>query len=40
MDRSEDWRAFVHVATQRSFARAAAQLGRSPQAITRAVAAL
>ncbi len=40
MDRSEDWRAFVQVATQRSFAKAAAQLGRSPQAITRAIAAL
>ena len=40
MDRSEDWRVFVHVATQRSFAKAAAQLGRSPQAITRAIAAL
>jgi DNA-binding transcriptional LysR family regulator len=40
MDRSEDWRVFVHVAGQRSFAKAAAQLGRSPQAITRAIAAL
>jgi DNA-binding transcriptional LysR family regulator len=40
MDRSEDWRVFVEVATRRSFAKAAAQLGRSPQAITRAVAAL
>jgi DNA-binding transcriptional LysR family regulator len=40
MDRSEDWRAFVHVATHKSFAHAARQLGRSPQAITRAVAAL
>jgi DNA-binding transcriptional LysR family regulator len=40
MDRTEDWRVFVHVATQRSFAKAAAQLGRSPQAITRAIAAL
>ncbi|HEY5923450.1 MAG TPA: LysR substrate-binding domain-containing protein [Kofleriaceae bacterium] len=40
MDRSEDWRVFVHVATHKSFAAAARQLGRSPQAITRAVAAL
>lgn len=40
MDRTEDWRVFVQVASQRSFAKAAAQLGRSPQAITRAIAAL
>jgi DNA-binding transcriptional LysR family regulator len=40
MDRIEDWRVFVTVASQRSFAKAAGQLGRSPQAITRAVAAL
>lgn len=40
MDRTEEWRAFVQVATQRSFARAAQTLHRSPQAITRAVAAL
>jgi DNA-binding transcriptional LysR family regulator len=40
MDRSEDWRVFVQVATHKSFAQAARQLGRSPQAITRAVAAL
>jgi DNA-binding transcriptional LysR family regulator len=40
MDRAEDWRAFVQVAGHRSFAVAARQLGRSPQAITRAVAAL
>jgi len=40
MDRSEDWRAFVQVATLRSFAAAARQLGRSPQAVTRAIAAL
>jgi DNA-binding transcriptional LysR family regulator len=40
MDRVEEWRAFVSVATLRSFSGAARQLGRSPQAITRAVAAL
>ena len=40
MDRVEEWRAFVSVASLRSFAGAARQLGRSPQAITRAVAAL
>ena len=40
MDRSEDWRVFVEVASHRSFARAAERLRRSPQAITRAVAAL
>src|SRR6188508_2653225 len=40
MDRSEDWRVFVQVATHKSFAQAARTLGRSPQAITRAVAAL
>jgi DNA-binding transcriptional LysR family regulator len=36
----DDWRVFVAVATQRSFVGAARQLRRSPQAITRAVAAL
>src|SRR5688572_18755270 len=40
MDRGEEWRVFVEVATRRSFGKAAQQLGRSPQAITRAVAAL
>lgn len=40
MDRSEEWRVFVAVASHRSFAQAARQLGKSPQAITRAVAAL
>jgi len=40
MDRSEEWRIFVAVASQKSFADAARQLGKSPQAITRAVAAL
>lgn len=40
MDRSDEWRVFVAVATVRSFSRAARQLGKSPQAVTRAVAAL
>jgi len=40
MDRSEEWRAFVSVAGRRSFVGAARALRRSPQAITRAVAAL
>ena len=40
MDRTEDWRAFVHIAAHHSFARAAEHLRRSPQSITRAVAAL
>lgn len=40
MDRLEEWRVFTTVATLKSFAAAARQLGRSPQAITRAVAAL
>ena len=40
MDRSEEWRVFVAVAGRRSFVEAARALGRSPQAITRAVAAL
>jgi len=40
MNRTEDWRVFVEVATQRSFSRAARRLARSPQAVTRAVAAL
>lgn len=40
MDRIEEWTVFVAVATHRSFAEAARTLGRSPQATTRAVAAL
>lgn len=40
MDRVEEWRVFGAVATLRSFSAAARQLGRSPQAITRAVASL
>jgi DNA-binding transcriptional LysR family regulator len=40
MDRTEEWRAFVAVAGRRSFVGAARALRRSPQAITRAVAAL
>jgi len=40
MDRSEEWRVFVVVAGRRSFVDAARALRRSPQAITRAVAAL
>jgi DNA-binding transcriptional LysR family regulator len=40
MDRGEEWRAFVTVASRRSFVGAARALRRSPQAITRAVAAL
>lgn len=40
MDRIDEWRIFAAVAGQRSFAKAARSLGRSPQAATRAVAAL
>jgi DNA-binding transcriptional LysR family regulator len=40
MDRTEEWRAFVGVASRRSFVEAARALRRSPQAATRAVAAL
>jgi DNA-binding transcriptional LysR family regulator len=40
MDRTEEWRAFLAVAGRRSFIAAARALRRSPQAITRAVAAL
>lgn len=40
MDRAEQWRVFTTVASLRSFSRAARSLGRSPQAVTRAVAAL
>jgi DNA-binding transcriptional LysR family regulator len=39
-DRLEEWRIFVTVAQLRSFAQAARTLGRSPQAVTRAVASL
>jgi DNA-binding transcriptional LysR family regulator len=40
MDRTEEWRVFVAVAGRRSFIGAARDLRRSPQAVTRAVAAL
>lgn len=40
MDRLDEWRVFVSVASLRSFAATARSLGRSPQAITRAVAAV
>jgi DNA-binding transcriptional LysR family regulator len=40
MDRTEQWRVFVAVAGRRSFVAAARTLRRSPQAVTRAVAAL
>ncbi len=40
MDRLDEWQVFAAVAALRSFAAAARQLGRSPQAVTRAVAAL
>src|SRR5688572_25830837 len=40
MDRVEDWRIFVTVATFRSFVEASRSLGISPQGATRAVAAL
>jgi DNA-binding transcriptional LysR family regulator len=40
MDRLEEWRVFTMVATEKSFSRAAKRLGRSPQAVTRAIAAL
>jgi DNA-binding transcriptional LysR family regulator len=40
MDRIDEWRVFVAVAAARSFVSAARSLGRSPQAATRAVAAL
>lgn len=40
MDRLEEWRIFTAVATEKSFSRAARRLARSPQAVTRAVAAL
>ncbi|HEY8074745.1 MAG TPA: LysR family transcriptional regulator [Labilithrix sp.] len=39
-DRVDDWSIFVSVATRRSFADAARASGRSPQVVTRAVAAL
>jgi DNA-binding transcriptional LysR family regulator len=40
MDRFEDVSVFVEVAERGSFAEAARRLGRSPAAVTRAVAAL
>jgi DNA-binding transcriptional LysR family regulator len=40
MDRSDSWRVFIAVAGRRSFVGAARALGRSPQAVTRAIAAL
>jgi DNA-binding transcriptional LysR family regulator len=40
MDRLEEWRMFVAVAGMRSFVEAARSLGRSPQTVTRGVAAL
>jgi DNA-binding transcriptional LysR family regulator len=40
MDRLDEWRVFVTVASLRSFAGAARALGRSPQAVTRAVTAV
>ena len=40
MDRLEEWRIFVAVAGRRSFVAAARALARSPQTVTRAVAAL
>jgi DNA-binding transcriptional LysR family regulator len=40
MDRLDEWRIFLAVARLRSFAQAARTLGRSPQAVTRAVAAI
>jgi DNA-binding transcriptional LysR family regulator len=40
MDRIDEWRVFAAVEQRRSFTRAARDLRRSPQAVTRAVAAL
>ncbi len=40
MDRIEEWRTFTAVAELRSFSQAARRLRRSPQAVTRAVAAI
>lgn len=40
VDRLDEWRVFVSVASKRSFVEAARALGRSPQAVTRAVAAI
>jgi DNA-binding transcriptional LysR family regulator len=40
MDRIDEWRTFVEVAGRRSFSAAARALGHSPQAVTRAVAAV
>lgn len=40
MDRLDEWTVFVSVAQRRSFSLAARALGRSPQSVTRAIAAL
>jgi DNA-binding transcriptional LysR family regulator len=40
MDRADEWRLFASVADKRSFAKAAQEARRSPQAVTRAIAAL
>jgi DNA-binding transcriptional LysR family regulator len=40
MDRIDEWRTFVEVAGRRSFSAAARALGHSPQAVTRAIAAV
>jgi DNA-binding transcriptional LysR family regulator len=40
MDRIDEWRMFVEVAGRRSFSAAARALGHSPQAVTRAIAAV
>ncbi|HEU5057435.1 MAG TPA: LysR family transcriptional regulator [Kofleriaceae bacterium] len=40
MDRIDEWRLFAAVAAHRSFAAAARAAGRSPQAVTRSIAAL
>lgn len=40
VDRLDEWRVFVSVASKRSFVEAARALGRSPQSVTRAVAAI
>ena len=40
MDRIEEWRLFAAVAAHKSFAAAARAAGRSPQAVTRSIAAL
>lgn len=40
MDRLDEWRLFLAVATHKNFAKAALELGKAPQAATRAIAAL